>query len=51
MNDFNIGFTGHPNSYVRQSTARSLKESLEIWPGQTNRIIEILQEFYRDKVN
>lgn len=44
-----IPYLSHSNSYVRQSSARSLKESLEIWPSSKGSSIATLQTFYREK--
>jgi hypothetical protein len=38
------------HTYVRQSCAQSLSESLEIWPTNTAIVLETLKEYYRTKV-
>ncbi|KAG6873014.1 hypothetical protein C0995_003975 [Termitomyces sp. Mi166 len=44
-----IDYLGHDNAYVRSSAASAIAEGTEHWPQSIQRVIGVLQDFYRGK--
>ncbi|KAG6896538.1 hypothetical protein C0992_007574 [Termitomyces sp. T32_za158] len=45
-----LGYLGHINAYVRHSTACAIAEGIEHWPQSIQTVLEVLQDFYREKI-
>ncbi|KAG6884723.1 hypothetical protein C0993_008704 [Termitomyces sp. T159_Od127] len=44
-----LNFLGHNNAYVRSSTASAIAEGIEHWPQSIQTVLEVLEDFYREK--
>ncbi|KAG5725284.1 Translational activator gcn1 [Termitomyces sp. T112] len=44
-----LGYLGHNNAYVRSSAASAIADGAEHWPQAIQKVIQVLQEFYREK--
>lgn len=42
--------SGHENAYVRSSLADAIAEGVGHWPQVIQKTVDMLQEYYRDKV-
>ncbi|KAG6915850.1 hypothetical protein DXG01_009609 [Tephrocybe rancida] len=44
-----LKYLGHDNAYVRSSTASAIAEGAEYWPQSIQKVVLVLQDFYREK--
>lgn len=44
-----VGLPGHENAYVRTSAAAAIAEAAVQWPQTTEKVVNVLQDYYRDK--